>query len=402
MAIDIMSLLSSLGGLGADDDQGQGGLGPLIKLLQGPDQGGPAQGAPAVQPQGTPTSDPSAPAPVAGVDASVPAASVRQQGNTPGAIAPDMGNQRYLQQAQDALQQAPQHKGMFGVSGTLRDVLGTLGDAFLVQGDGKAVYQPKRQQERESDAQGGFTSDPMAAVERLSQVNPAMGQTLLNNLQERQVGLAAAKARAANADSLNQDRLARQKDQLRKGFSGLFTSAKDDPEAYKRAVKIASTVAAKQGFDLKEDFGVDPDSPYDATTVGLLGALGQSGRQVDVTNQGQEKIDNQVDQFGQTLPIKKQVADNGSNRPPPNPTSASIAAPILNKVAGGQPLTDGEEEVLKRAGYSKTKGDKKPGLFDNIAPPPAAAGGKGAIAPPKSGGYVMKLVNGKMQLVPTK
>lgn len=396
MAMDIMSLLSSLGGLGADDDQGQGGLGPLIKLLQGPDQGGPAQDAPVVQPQGAQASDPNAPAPVAGVDASVPAASVRQQGNTPGAIAPDMGNQRYLQQAQDALQQAPQHKGMFGVSGTLRDVLGTLGDAFLVQGDGKAVYQPKRQQERESDAQGGFTSDPMAAVERLSQVNPAMGQTLLNNLQERQVGLAGAKAKAANAASLEAERVAKIKQGLRTGLGGLFTSTKGDPEAYKQSLKVAQTALSRYGFDLKDDFGVDPDAPYDERTVKLLGAFGQSGRQVDATDQGQQRLDNQVDQFNQTLPITKQRADaatTSANRPAPNPTSASIAAPLLNKVAGGQPLTDGEEEVLKRAGYSKTKGDKKPGLFDNIALPPAA-GGKGTSPAPSGGKYVFR--NGKL------
>lgn len=60
------------------------------------------------------------------------------------------------------------HSGRFGVKGTLRDILGTLGDAFLVQSGNKAVYAPQRQAERLGDAQRGFADDPLAAIEALN------------------------------------------------------------------------------------------------------------------------------------------------------------------------------------------------------------------------------------------
>lgn len=63
-------------------------------------------------------------------------------------------------------------KGMFGVGGTLRDVLGVLGDAFLVQSGNEPLYAPTREQERFSDAMAGSSVNPMAAYERAMGVNP--------------------------------------------------------------------------------------------------------------------------------------------------------------------------------------------------------------------------------------
>lgn len=59
-------------------------------------------------------------------------------------------------------------KGMFGIKGNLRNILGVLGDAFLVQSGNKPVYGPRRAQERASDALYGFTQDQPAAAERLA------------------------------------------------------------------------------------------------------------------------------------------------------------------------------------------------------------------------------------------
>lgn len=69
-------------------------------------------------------------------------------------------------------EEAAEHKGVFGVKGTLRDVLGVLGDAFLVQGGSDAIYRPQRQQEKLSDAVAGSTVDPVAAQERAMGVDP--------------------------------------------------------------------------------------------------------------------------------------------------------------------------------------------------------------------------------------
>jgi hypothetical protein len=69
-------------------------------------------------------------------------------------------------------EKAADRRGMFGVKGTLRDVIGTLGDAFLVQSGNDAVYAPTREKERFSDAMAGSSRDPTAAYERAMGVNP--------------------------------------------------------------------------------------------------------------------------------------------------------------------------------------------------------------------------------------
>lgn len=90
------------------------------------------------------------------------------------------------------------HKGMFGMKGTLRDVLGTLGDAFLVQGGKNPIYRPQRQQERLSDAAAGFTQDPLGAAERLSAVPGG-----LDPAQEMQKQYENAELRRQNQESMN-------------------------------------------------------------------------------------------------------------------------------------------------------------------------------------------------------
>lgn len=49
-----------------------------------------------------------------------------------------------------------ERKGLFGIKGTARDILGLLGDAFLVQSGNKPMYAPRREEERKADALRSF------------------------------------------------------------------------------------------------------------------------------------------------------------------------------------------------------------------------------------------------------
>jgi hypothetical protein len=71
-------------------------------------------------------------------------------------------------------------KGMFGTKGTLRDILGVVGDAFLVQSGNQAIYRPQREQEKLADAMVGFTEDDqaLAAIERVADLNPEFARQL--------------------------------------------------------------------------------------------------------------------------------------------------------------------------------------------------------------------------------
>ena len=63
---------------------------------------------------------------------------------------------RARQEAVRAGEKASDRRGMFGVKGTLRDILGVLGDAFLIQSGNAPIYGPTRREERISDAMAAF------------------------------------------------------------------------------------------------------------------------------------------------------------------------------------------------------------------------------------------------------
>src|SRR3546814_8133018 len=79
----------------------------------------------------------------------------------------------------------PEHKGMFGLKGTLRDVVGMLGDAFLVQSGNKAVYATQRQQEKAGDALLAMgPGQERDAIARVMQVDPAAGMKMFKDRSE--------------------------------------------------------------------------------------------------------------------------------------------------------------------------------------------------------------------------
>lgn len=92
-----------------------------------------------------------------------------------------------MQQSAPVQQEPMENKGMFGIKGTFRDILGTLGDAFLVQSGNQRVYAPMRQQEKRSEALQGFAQDPLAAIERLRGLDPAAAQEMLADFQKQQI-----------------------------------------------------------------------------------------------------------------------------------------------------------------------------------------------------------------------
>lgn len=96
--------------------------------------------------------------------------------------------------------------GMFGIRGTLRDVLGAVGDAFLVNAGRDRVYAPARQQEREGDALFGFSQNPLQAIERLAAVNPEAARAVHEDYQNQQLRSAQMESLAASRDSMNATR----------------------------------------------------------------------------------------------------------------------------------------------------------------------------------------------------
>lgn len=82
------------------------------------------------------------------------------------------------------------------------NILGALGDAFLVQGGADPVYAPKLEQLRQAEALKGFQADPEGAIGALTQVNPKAGLGLYKdyNNQKNDSAILGLKTRAADQD----------------------------------------------------------------------------------------------------------------------------------------------------------------------------------------------------------
>lgn len=290
----------------------------------------------------------------------------------------NMGNRGVLEEAQDALSKAPQRSGMFGVKGTLRDVLGTLGDAFLTQSRNKTIYAPRREQERMSDAMGGFTQggdQAIAAIERMAQVDPAAAQELFKQVQEQ-----TAKNQQAQ---IAQQSAAEKRYQEYSRLFGQYAGS-SSPETYERMRPLLQTLKERGG--LGSEFIVPDAYDEDALRSYQYGAMPTQqqvstdlrGRTVD---QGDRRIEQGAERITETRranQAREQISRSKGGSRGSNPTDASMAAPIINKLQSGQSLSTREEEILNRLGYSANRGQGRRGSGRAVAPPPSGApqGGK--------------------------
>lgn len=191
--------------------------------------------------------------------------------------APDLTNTDWAQAAVDAKNKNDkevQHKGMFGVKGTLRNVLGVLGDAFLVQGGAKPVYAPQRQLEREGDAMAGYTQSPRAAVERMTAVNPTMAREMGVDVARQEAAAMVAEAQAKKEAAVRY----KQGLNILGGMAG--TKGLDDPVAYNTWKSAMQKVV--DGHGLGPEF--TPPDIYDPKWAARVqGAALDPDQQIDNT-----------------------------------------------------------------------------------------------------------------------
>ena len=218
---------------------------------------------------------------IPGLNASIPAVPPQDQGIIVQApdIDPDrLVNSSAIKARDEALQygsEDSQHRGMFGLKGTLRDVLGLAGDAFLLQAGRNPMYMPKRRQERLSDAMAGFTQDPQSAIERIAGVNPALAQEmnqqyntqmlsqgrLDNNV--RNTDLAAARARNAVINGMRGRAAGALYEAMRSG----------NPEILAQTMQSINDSAARMNIGLDE-LGLSPDMTPEELQVFIGGDAG--------------------------------------------------------------------------------------------------------------------------------
>lgn len=148
-----------------------------------------------------------------------------------------------------------EHKGRFGVKGTLRDILGTLGDAFLVQSGNKPMYAPRRQEEMKADALQNFMDEVGGPASRLNEAgfaSDAYGvykDFVANQLAKDKYALERDKYSADRQDAgvLNANRQVSTQDKALGIVRSLLANVKDEA-SYMRVKPIIDAYGQKAGI----------------------------------------------------------------------------------------------------------------------------------------------------------
>lgn len=223
----------------------------------------------------------------------------------------------------------------------LRNLLGAIGDAFLVQSGNKAEWGPRQDERKQADAFQGFFDDPEAALKRISQTPGGLGtaETLYKDLlTQRHNG---------TEDSLNRAKTINEKMKAYGPLAAFAMSAKDDPNAAQRIYPIIQKKATEAGLTEGVDYPT-----YDAKDP-VSWAHQMAGMGINAYQQARSE------QFGQGLGIQQENADTnrayrqgqtsqGAQRVDQGQQRIDQTSPndvlggIYKKVASGQKLTQPE------------------------------------------------------------
>lgn len=231
-------------------------------------------------------------------------------------------------------------KGMFGMKGTLRDVLGLVGDAFLVQGGGKALYRPTREQEKFSDAMAGSSRDATGAYERSMGINPEAANEFYNKYLESQAREQnnQLKAKEFGRDMTNDviDRTGSARDQIARWLQAAGT---DEQRAYVLS-ELAPKYLQGMGLTMEQLQLSNQLTPEQAAVV--------AGGDMRVAQQRQLPI---AQQRADATTMNAESSRIRANRPPAGrapraETDREAAIRIGNKPEGER--TEGERVFMKK------------------------------------------------------
>lgn len=306
---------------------------------------------------------------------------------------PGMGNRAWIEEARAALSGAPERRGLFGTKGTLRNILGSLGDAFLVGSGAQPMYAPQREREQLSDAMTGITQggqEAMNAIERMAQVDPEAAAKMYNQVVGQQ-------AKAQEIQQAQLEAQAKAKETAIKTFGQFSGSA--SKETYDRIKPILQDIKARGG--LGDEF-VIPET-YDEALLnsyryGAMPAQQQvsTDLRAKTVAQGDERVrqgDERISENRRSNKAREQISRSKGGGRPANTTNAVEAAPLLRRIADGETLSSGEYEKLDRMGYTVNRG--KGGRPNRPAPAPAPASNSGTGSGTGTGKMVLR--NGKWE-----
>lgn len=269
--------------------------------------------------------------------------------NTPPIHNPNQGQSEVIPETVDTTpivsDPAPEHKGLFGVKGTLRDLLGMAGD-FRANMEGRpGRYEQLRKQEQIGDAMRGFNEDPMTAIRRVFKADGKLGNEMLESYREQETKRLLAEER--------------RREQGRQIVQGMLGTIKDD-RTYAKMAPLLRQSAQRYGVPAEE---IDPylGDKYDPD---LIAAYRYGGFPVDrqiAAEETRRYHDEQDRNYDERTAISRDRAKT---------QAAGTAARISQGERRTNAYVKDTEDKIKKRG-SKSGGTPRPA---GVTPPKAPPG----------------------------
>ncbi len=270
--------------------------------------------------------------------------------------------------------------------GFLQRVLGFLGDSYSVGQGNRPMFRDRQDAMKMGAAEFGANKSPQEmnnAIERLRALGYVdQADKLSQQAQEMQYKRAAQDSLIDQRAAMTADRQYKMRQDLGNYAARLIQAAKT-PEQLEYVKDVINARAGQANINLSDVF---PEGLSSITmdNKDLIGAGDMSVYQSQQLPIQQARLANDTERVGIAkgqLGVAQQNADSNrirANRPPaarpgPQPTNASMAAPLLNKVekSGWDSLTQGQKDKLQSMGYAPTRTDKK---GSRRGPPPLPPG----------------------------
>jgi len=271
-------------------------------------------------------------------------------------------------------------------SGALRNIIGALGDSYLVGNGMKPTYGPRMERQQIGQALAGMSfDDPASVQEAIQRIAGTGAEGSIDFANQLQKDFMANETKQQIAEQTNETRQAQNEDTQRyrneqtrirelqtldrfeNQFDAMRTSA-TTPEEYKMVFDRATAIARRINpeFTAMDAGFISPEDWTPATrTAGLT------------ANQFQQSQDRGA---GREVSTQNNIRSNATRRAtdnpparPPQPTIASMTQDLIRRRRDGETLTIDEENFLKRNTVPPGRSGRQPVAPGRGGPQPKAA-----------------------------
>lgn len=143
--------------------------------------------------------------------------------------------------------------GLFGIKGDFRDILGTVGDAFLIQSGNNPIYHPQRKDEQRAAAMQTFVDNPLEAVKQMSQAGfgEEARKMYYDHVKDRREAMKARLEAEKTQGEITADSQ-RYSDTVNNQIANVLGGVNwENPESVQAAQEWATRYASQKGVELR-------------------------------------------------------------------------------------------------------------------------------------------------------